>query len=152
MAVIRGKTFKTGFKDCPMRLYFFILISLLCLIFSPLNAFSEGIPFVTGKMLSSGSITVDGKANIYGAGRITPPAPAGGGAGLLPPVIEFSPRETLQQIMIFPSITGEISCTTPGLFNDADGATFCLGKTRTESLDGLSGIKTNRTMFWPGCS
>ena len=134
-----------------MRHHFSILISLLCLIFSPLDTFSEGIPFVTGKMLSSGSITVDGQANIYGAGQSVAPAPGGGGEGLLPPSITLEQTESLRKnVLIFSSINGEISCTTTNLYNNADGANHCLGRTETESLNGLSGIQANRSMFLVG--
>ncbi len=129
----------------------YIAIYLFLLIMLPYISYAEGLSTITGKLLKEGCVTVDAKANIYGAGKTEPPALAGGGAGILPIVIDFEPREQDgQQVLIFPSITGQISCTNSALLNDADGANFCLGSTNIAAFNGFSGVKANKTMFLVG--
>ena len=126
-----------------------VLLFSLILMFSSLHVFAEeSPPQYTGKFFNGNGI-VDGKANIYGAGKTAPPSTSG--EGIMPFKIEFG-SETKADYFIFPSITGEIACsdTTPDLYNNADGSHHCLGKTIADPIDGLSGIRVNRTMFLAG--
>ena len=97
------------------------------------------------------TLTVPGSANIFGAGHASPPAPAGGGAGQLPPMFSFAAGSN--QILTFSSVTGSVRVDfddTPGGSNGPDGGTIY---TRTDvfSFGGISGIINNqRTMFLVG--
>lgn len=129
----------------------YFVIYLLLLVILPHTSYAENLPGITGKLVKSGDLIVDAKTNIYAAGKPAASAPAGGGAGIIPTGIEFEPREVAQQqILIFPRITGEVSCTTPALYNGADGSNSCLGTTNVTAFEGFSGIIANRSMFLVG--
>lgn len=96
------------------------------------------------------SVEVNGKANIFGAGKAAPPDPNGNGAGILPPHIRFNANTN--QFVSFTSITGQISGWSDGCpFHNSDGGTGCGGGTNVSSWGGISGIRHNsRTMFLVG--
>jgi hypothetical protein len=123
-----------------------LLILLSIFTFAHLT-FAEDIP-IEGQLITEGNVLVDAKANIYSAGKTVPVAPAGGGAGILPPVISFSTEK--EKFILFPNITGQISCCDPPLYNSADGAENGLGFTAIQPLEELSGIIHNKTMFLVG--
>jgi WD40 repeat protein len=102
------------------------------------------------ELLFNDKITVDAKANIYGANQTIPPAPGGGGGGVLPPYIQLSMTEG--QLLRFPNITGQVACANePYLYNSADGEKFCLGYTLVQfPQNGLSGVNYQKTMFLIG--
>ncbi|MHB8523739.1 MAG: LamG-like jellyroll fold domain-containing protein [Limisphaerales bacterium] len=64
------------------------------------------------------TVTVDAKANLFGAGHTTPPAPGGGAAGLLPPHVSLPPGTN--RVLTFSTVTGTVHFST-GLANDPDG-------------------------------
>jgi hypothetical protein len=121
-----------------------LIVSLSLFAFAH-PTFAQDLPSLEG------NIVVDAKANIYSAGQTVPVAPAGGGAGILPPAISLPPTEK-EKFISFPEITGQISCTNaePPLYNDANGAKHCLGFTSAQSSQGFSGITYNKTMFLVG--
>jgi len=97
------------------------------------------------------TLIIDARANIFGAGYSTPPAPDGGGGGLLPPVLTFSPGSNL--LLSFSSVTGLVSCCfQPGSpYNGPDGGGDATGTTDITSYGGISGIVHGaRTMFLVG--
>ena len=92
-------------------------------------------------------MTVPGTANIYGAGREEPPAPAGGGPGDLPPrwLLPHLPN----RIITFSKITGRISPISDTEDNSAAGDR--IGPTDITSYRGISGIVHRRNgMFLVG--
>jgi hypothetical protein len=95
-------------------------------------------------------LTVDARANIFGAGHAVPPAPGGDGGGLLPPVFSFAPGPN--QALSFSSVIGLVSCCGGGdTFNGPDGGTQASGNTDITSFGGISGVIHNtRTMFFVG--
>ncbi len=98
---------------------------------------------------SSSVLTVDSQANIFGSGHSTPPDPAGGGAGALPPSISF-PAES-NQVLTFSSVTGQVTCQGGDAFNGPDGGSCGGGSTSISSYGGISGITDNQsTMFLVG--
>jgi hypothetical protein len=88
--------------------------------------------------------SIPATANIYGAGHSTPPAPAGSGAGTLPPKFNL-PANPL--VLTFSSVSGQISLNDgfEDEYNDADDAGsssnygYAVGS--FPALDGLAGIK-----------
>lgn len=83
------------------------------------------------------TVVIDGRANIYGAGKLAPPAPAGGGAGVLPPAVSFpaSPNTIIQ----ITDATGSVG-TGPNPLNGPDGANLAGFSTIISSFEGISGI------------
>ena len=99
------------------------------------------------------TLVVDGKSNIFGAGRQIPPDPGGGGGGILPPLYEFPPGSNL--LLTFSSVEGEVSCDRLGPavsgFNGPDGGLFASGTTDILSWEGISGIRHDgATLFLVG--
>jgi hypothetical protein len=93
-------------------------------------------------------VTVPGTANIFGAGRERPPAPGGGGAGVLPARWTL-PGAATPQVVTFPRISGSVSPIDPSDPNGAGGDR--IGPTDVSSYRGISGIRHKRNgMFLVG--
>lgn len=127
-----------------MKSLFPPLISILF----PLIGHAEvpsSIPGITQELITTGQLTVDAKANIYGATKTQPP-----GGGLLPAVFEFTPGE--YQLFIPSNITGQVSCCDNlPLYNGPDGGSYGLGHTRVPTLGGIAGVEhPTKTMFLVG--
>ena len=93
---------------------------------------------------------VPARANIFGAGRDAPPAPAGGGAGVLPPVWQLSAGT--ERLIAFSRVEGQVNPIEgeAGFVGPAgDGGRF--GTTDVKSYEGISGIVHRRNgMFLVG--
>jgi hypothetical protein len=87
-------------------------------------------------------VTVPGNANIFGAGHSSPPAPGGGGTGVLPPEYDFGFTAGTSLYLTFSSITGTviINAGSGDNVNDADGFGSASPDSSANSVDGLSGI------------
>ena len=91
---------------------------------------------------------VPSQANIYGAGKEEPPAPAGGGGGVLPSEIDLPPGAG--RIVTF-EVQGCVNPIDfrPDTWTDAGGTPP--GPTNTASFEGISGIvHTTKWMFLTG--
>lgn len=84
------------------------------------------------------AVDVPGNANIFGAGHAVPPAPAGGGAGVLPVQVPLSIAAGDQ--ISFPTITGLVN-EGSGLahVNSWFGAEGFVGPSDYSSLNGIAG-------------
>jgi hypothetical protein len=93
---------------------------------------------------------VPARANIFGAGRDAPPAPSGGGAGVLPPVWQLSAGT--ERLIIFSRVEGQVNPIEgeAELVGPAgDGGRF--GTTDVKSYEGISGIVNHKNgMFLVG--
>ncbi len=109
-----------------------------------------GALFLSSGALSAAVLVVDGKANLFGAGHATVSEPGGGGAGILPPSVNFTAGSNL--VLTFASVTGSVSCCNGGsLFNGPDGGFFASGSTDINSFGGISGmLHPTRTMYLSG--
>ena len=108
-------------------------------------AFPTAVPDPEGEL--GRPTTVPGRANIYGAGRERPPAPAGGGAGVLP-TRWFLPGPG-RKVVTFPHISGRVSPINPSEDNGAAGDR--VGPTDVKTYRGISGIVHRRNgMFLVG--
>lgn len=83
----------------------------------------------------SQSATIDGRANIFGAGHTVPPAPGPSGPGILPPEVRL-PAGTAH--VTVSNVSGQVSSASFS-FNDAEGRTGFEG-TDMSSYGGISGI------------
>jgi hypothetical protein len=97
---------------------------------------------------SGTTLIVDGKANIFGAGHASPPAPGGDDAGLLPPVFSFP--AAIGQVLTFSSVSGTVSCCNSSM-TGPDGGPYASGTTDITSYGGISGVlDDHHTMFLVG--
>ncbi len=104
----------------------------------------------SGPALAAAQITVDAKANIFGAGQAAPPAPAGGGAGLAPPGYTFT--AAADQVLVFTSVTGKVTCcakSAPIPYNGPAGGKEW-DNTAIPPVGGISGVTADKTMFLVG--
>ncbi len=114
-------------------------VFLLGVVLAGLNAFSN----------AWAGPEVDGRCNIFGAGHATPPAPAGGGGGLLP--VEVALPGNADVVQFFGVSGSVLCCGTSANPNGPDG-----GNDRGLGIDilsfgGISGIlDSNRYMFLTG--
>ena len=93
-------------------------------------------------------VGVPGKANIFGAGRERPPAPGGGGAGVLPRRWTLE-GTTAPRVVTFPRIAGTVSPIDASESNGPGGDR--IGPTDVSSYRGISGIRHQRNgMFLVG--
>lgn len=86
------------------------------------------------------SVEVSGRANIYGAGRDTAPAPGGGGGGALPTLVELASDAA---VVTFTCVTGDLTpYVGQPLFNGPNGDRAGVGgaDTNVTSYRGISGI------------
>lgn len=97
--------------------------------------------------LGPSQLLVSSRANIFGAGRDTPPAPDGGGEGVLPPEWPLSPGSAL---VTFPSVTGKVNPVVMERDFNGPGGDH-IGPTDIESYQGISGIvNAKNAMFVVG--
>ncbi len=94
-------------------------------------------------------VVVDGKCNIFGAGFAVPPAPGGGGGGVLPVLVPLA-GHALGYVELT-NVTGLVTAGVTFPLNNADGGTSASGTTDVLSFGGISGlIHSNRTLFLTG--
>ncbi len=108
-------------------------------------AVHAGVPSVPGTWMT---VVVSGQANIFGAGHALPPAPGGGGAGVLPPSLIFAAAPAQQ--LVFANVTGTMSCcgSLADIANGPDGGSNASGTTDILSWNGIAGIVDgSHTMF-----
>jgi hypothetical protein len=88
------------------------------------------------------TIVIPAKSNIFGAGHATPSAPAGGGAGELPPLLAVNPGQAVSFSLITGTVTysdGSLGPSNPAAAPfGAEGTTDF--DTTLSSLNGISSI------------
>ena len=106
----------------------------------------------TAALADTQTLTVEGRANIFGAGHLVPPAPGHPGSGILPPSFTFSAAPGQQ--IVFTRISGLVGCCATlnfGLANGPEGGQLGSGNTDVLSYGGIAGIADpDRTMFLCG--
>jgi hypothetical protein len=111
------------------------------------SAFAAPILMADASLASVVS-TIDARSNIYGAGHSEPPAPGGGGAGLLPVELPFV--AALGQTLTFSSVVGSISYNGGGSWLGPEGYDPWLQDVSFPSWNGISGITTYSYEFLAG--
>jgi hypothetical protein len=104
------------------------MLTSVALIGAPLNAQT--------------TLNIPGNANIYGAGHATPPAPGGGGAGTLPPMVTFTAGSF--SVLTFSSVAGTVTLNVGSGDNSNDGDGFGAASTDSSAnafnvISGISG-------------
>lgn len=96
------------------------------------------------------TVVVDGRANIFGAGRTVAPDPGSAGPGLLPTAIVLF--DAPERLVTFDTVSGLVSAkAVHPWWNGADGGPYATGNTDILSYAGISGIKHDgATMFLVG--
>jgi len=102
--------------------------------------------YLQGMWTKAETVTVDGSANIFAAGRSTLPAPGGGSGGTFPAAFNFAPGQW--QSFRFPSISGTNTLTVGLGFNGPDGTPSY--NTDIDSYEGISGIIADKAGFLVG--
>jgi len=120
---------------CPL-LGFILLVGLLSHSRANAGSITNGVDPALSK--ASASVQVDGRSNVFGAGHATPPAPGGGGAGLLPVVIDLPSNAAAVKFL---AVSGEVSCCGGADPNGPDGGTVRGYSTNLFSVGGISGIQ-----------
>jgi hypothetical protein len=107
------------------------------------------IAIASGPLATSSAaetLSVPGKANIFGAGHRNAPAPGGGGAGVLPPFVRLAAGPN--QVVTFSSVTGRVSCCGGSApLNGPDGSP---GETSIRGHGGIAGIQASSRIFLAG--
>lgn len=86
------------------------------------------------------AVIIPGNANIFGAGHAVPPAPAGGGAGVLP--IQAPLTISAGSEISFLSVTGLVNeGTGPGYENTWNGPEGFVGPSDYNSVGGIAGVR-----------
>jgi hypothetical protein len=93
-------------------------------------------------------VAVPAQANLFGAGREQPPAPGGGGPGVLP--TSWRLPDGARRVVTFPSATGRVN-PIEGAAPENGPAGDGMGGTDVSSFDGISGMVHLRNgMFLAG--
>ena len=103
------------------------------------------VPLMVG-MVEAQEITVSvsAKANVFGAGRSSPPDPGGGGGGLSPVLVSVEDCDVIS----FPSVSGSVTWRRGG---DANGPDGFVRLSDISSWDGVAGLfHGGRAMFLTG--
>lgn len=98
---------------------------------------------------TKGTIAIPAMANIFGAGLSSPPAPAGHGAGTLPPLIRLPKGQ--KRTLIISSITGQVTCCdteNPVPYNGWEGDSA--SGTDLYPQGSIGGVHGPRRMFLVG--
>ena len=109
-------------------------------------------PSATAPVAAEGELgrpaAVPGQANLFGAGREQPPAPGGGGSGVLP--TSWRLPDGARRVVTFPSATGRVN-PIEGAAPENGPAGDGIGGTDVTSFGGISGIAHGRNgMFLAG--
>lgn len=102
-----------------------------------LNKRTFGVAGLLFGLCSSGwgaTLVVSGQANLFGAGKLVPPAPGTHGGGVLPPVYAFAAGP--DQVLIVTNVTGLIE-GAPSSFAPPEGVPHLVNAL---PYDGISGI------------
>jgi hypothetical protein len=115
-------------------------------IFNTLAAIGLGLAITNVNPVNAAQLTISADSNIFGAGKISPPAPGGGTGGQLPPMFNFA--AAADQVLTFSNISGTVNygaspeTSTNGI---PDGRAFLSG-TNISSYGGISGIRNDNAI------
>jgi|ERR671932_168338 hypothetical protein len=111
-------------------------------IVNTLAAIGLGLAVTNVNPVKATQLTISADSNIFGAGKISAPAPGGGTGGQLPPLYNFA--AAAGQVLTFSNISGIVSFgDSPETSNlSGDGRPYLYG-TNILSYGGISGIRND---------
>ncbi|MEG4292504.1 hypothetical protein Q5692_26720 [Microcoleus sp. C2C3] len=111
-------------------------------IVNTLAAIGLGLAVTNVNPVKAAQLTITGNSNIFGAGKISAPAPGGGTGGQLPPLYNFAAAPG--QVLTFSNISGIVNYgASPETSNaSGDGRPYFSG-TNILSYGGISGIRND---------
>jgi len=115
-------------------------------IVNALAAIGLGLAVTNVNLVKAAQLNISADSNIFGAGKISPPAPGGGLGGQLPPMFNFA--AAAGQVLTFSNISGIVNfsasraTSTNGI---GDGRAFLSG-TNISSYGGISGIRNDNAI------
>jgi hypothetical protein len=115
-------------------------------IVNTLAAIGLGLAVTNVNPVKAAQLTISGNSNIFGAGKISAPAPGGGTGGKLPPLYNFA--AAAGQVLTFSNISGIVNysgfsyTSTNGI---GDGRAYSAG-TNISSYGGISGIRNDKAI------
>ena len=115
-------------------------------IVNTLAAIGLGLAVTNVNPVQAAQLNISGNSNIFGAGKISAPAPGGGTGGQLPPLFNFA--AAAGQVLTFSNISGTINYSaSPATSSNGigDGRAFLSG-TNISSYGGISGIRNNKAI------
>jgi hypothetical protein len=101
-----------------------------------------GLP-LSAAFADTNTFIVPGNANLFGAGHTVPPAPAGGGGGVLPTAVGF-PAANSNQFTF--SVSGTIASDSITYW-DAEGGPYPMN---INSFGGISGVSSDNALYLMG--
>ena len=110
-------------------------------IVNTMAAIGLGLAVTNVNPVKAAQLTISGDSNIFGAGKISAPAPGGGTGGQLPPMFNFA--AAAGQVLTFSNISGSVNyaASSTGSTNaSGDGGAYSPG-TNILSYGGISGIR-----------
>jgi hypothetical protein len=111
-------------------------------IVNTLAAIGLGLAVTNVNPVKAAQLTISGDSNIFGAGKTSAPAPAGGTGGQLPPLYNFA--AAAGQVLTFSNISGTVSFA-PFLSNMSAEGGGPFG-TNILSYGGISGIQNDNAI------
>ena len=112
-------------------------------IVNTLAAIGLGLAITNVNPVKAAQLTISGDSNIFGAGKISAPAPGGGLGGQLPPM--YNVAAAAGQVLTFSNISGIVNYgASPETSNaSGDGRPYFSG-TNILSYGGISGIRNDK--------
>ena len=115
-------------------------------IVNTLAAIGLGLAVTNVNPVKAAQLNISGDSNIFGAGKISAPAPGGGTGGQLPPMFNFA--AAAGQVLTFSNISGIVNFSaSPATSTNGigDGRAFLSG-TNISSYGGISGIRNDNAI------
>jgi|SRR6476661_1624449 len=111
-------------------------------IVNTLAAIGLGLAATNVNPVKAAQLTIPADSNIFGAGKISAPAPGGGTGGQLPPLYNFA--AAAGQVLTFSNFSGSVNYgASPEFYNvTGDGRAYSAG-TNIWSYGGISGIRND---------
>jgi hypothetical protein len=111
-------------------------------IVNSLAAIGLGLAITNVNPVKAAQLTISGDSNIFGAGKTSAPAPAGGGGGQLPPVFNFA--AVAGQVLTFSNISGTVNYSPVSELSNVSGDGRGPFGTNISSYGGISGIRNDK--------
>jgi hypothetical protein len=113
-------------------------------IVNTLAAIGLGLAVTNVNPVKAAQLTISGNSNIFGAGKISAPAPGGGTGGKLPALYNFA--AAAGQVLTFSNISGNVSYAPFPEVSNVSGDGRAPFGTNISSYGGISGIRNDNAI------